>query len=92
MRVFREQTAVAAVSELRTRLDAILHQLGKTSVVIERHNKPVAVLVDPAEFERMQEAVENASDLILAFDARRRELSQEKGGYLPLDEAEKRAL
>lgn len=92
MRVFREQTAVAAISELRTGLDAILDQLGRSAVLIEKHNKPVAILVDPAEFERMREAIESASDIILAFEARRRELSQNGADYVPLDEAEKRAL
>lgn len=92
MRIFREQTAVAAISELRTKLDAILRQIKETSVLLEKHNKPVAVMVDPTKYERMQEAIETASDLLLAFEARRRESSRKERDYIPLAEAQRRAL
>ncbi|MBI5244487.1 MAG: type II toxin-antitoxin system Phd/YefM family antitoxin [Elusimicrobia bacterium] len=92
MKLFKEDTAVAAISELRTGLDEILRQLRKTSVILERHKKPVAVMVNPARIEQMEEAFENACDIILAFEAHGREASARNGKYVSLDEAERRSL
>ena len=62
MKVIRRPTAFAAVSELRTEMDAILTQLKETPVFLEKHGKTVAVLVDPERFEAMERALEEASD------------------------------
>jgi len=92
MRIVKERTTFAAVSELRTSLDAILRQLHETCVVLEKHNKPVAVMMEPQRYKEMEEAVERASDILLAFEARAREASADASGFVPLDEAEKRSL
>lgn len=91
MRVIRRPTAFAAVSELRTGMDAILVQLKETPVSLEKHGKPVAVLVDPERFEAMERALEEASDASLAGEAHRR-ASKVKGRGVPLSEIEKRFL
>jgi len=89
MKVIRHPAAFAAVSELRTHMDEILAQLRETPVALEKHNKPVAVLEDPARYAAMQEALEAATDVLLAFEAKAREASL-KGRYATLKEAEKR--
>lgn len=91
MKVIRQPSAFAAVSELRTQLDAILAQLKETSVTLEKHNREVAILEDPRRYAAMKEAVETATDVLLAFEARRREASG-KGRAVPLEEVEKRFL
>lgn len=92
MRIIKEQTTLAAVSELRTSLDAILRQLHDTCVILEKHNKPVAVMLEPKRYEEMEQALESASDILLAFEARQRESAVKDTGYVPLDEAQRRAL
>ena len=92
MKIIQEKTAFAAVSELRTQMDEILAQIAETPVFLEKHNKPVAVLLDPKSFETMQAALEAASDILLAFEARKRELSSKKQDYISLEEVEKRVL
>ncbi|OGR91049.1 MAG: hypothetical protein A2V88_06795 [Elusimicrobia bacterium RBG_16_66_12] len=72
MKVIRRPSAFAAVSELRTGMDAILAQLKETPVSLEKHGKSVAVLVDPERFEAMERALEEVSDLMLADEAHRR--------------------
>ncbi len=83
MRVVREKAAFAALSELRTHPDRIIAQLKETFVILEKHNKPVAVLEDPKRYEAMQQMLELATDLVLAFEARTRELSASKNDYIP---------
>ena len=91
MKVVRQPSAFAAVSELRTRMDEILAQLKETPVTLEKHNKEVAILEDPRRYAAMQDALEAASDVLLAFEAKAREASR-KGRLLTLEEVEKRFL
>lgn len=60
MKIIRENTVLAGVSELRTGLDEILAQLKRSPVVLEKHHRPVAVLVAPARFEAMSRILESA--------------------------------
>lgn len=90
MRVIKEKTAIAAVSELRTHLEEILDQLQETSVVLEKRNRPVAVLSDPKRFEAMEEALETATEVLLAFEAKERLGSTPRSAYVPLEQVKKR--
>jgi PHD/YefM family antitoxin component YafN of YafNO toxin-antitoxin module len=90
MKIVRQAAAFAAVSELRTHMDEILKQLKETPVTLERHNKEIAVLEDPKRFAAMQEALEAANEVLLAFEARERETHG--GKFVPLKDVEKRFL
>ena len=70
-------------------MDAILAQLKETPVSLEKHGKPVAILVDPERFEAMERALEEASDIALAGEASRR-AGKLKGCGVPLADIEKR--
>jgi PHD/YefM family antitoxin component YafN of YafNO toxin-antitoxin module len=72
-------------------MDDILSQLKETPVTLEKHNREVAVLEDPQRYAAMREALDAATDLLLAFDARCRETSG-KGRDSSLEEVEKRFL
>lgn len=91
MKVIRQPSAFAAVSELRSHMDAILGQLQETPVTLEKHNREVAILEDPKRYAAMRDALEAATDVLLAFEARCRETSG-KGRLIPLEEVEKRFL
>lgn len=92
MRIIKQPAAFAAISELRTHVNEILSQLKETPVTLEKHNKPVAVLEDPKRYAAMQEALEAATDVLLAFEARTREASAKGAGYATLEAAEKKFL
>ena len=89
MRVIRRPAAFAAVSELRTSMDAILAQLKETPVSLEKHGKSVAILVDPERYEMMERALEEVTDRLLADEAHRRAKTA-KGRGVSLDEMERR--
>lgn len=89
MKVIHRPVAFAAVSELRTSMDEILAQLKETPVSLEKHGKAVAVLVDPERFERMERALEEVSDRLLADEAHRRAKTV-KGRAVSLEEMERR--
>lgn len=92
MRFVRENTTLVQASELRTRLDEILSRAKASRVVVEKHHKPVAVLLDLEEFERIEQALEDLSDLVLALEARTRERKAKAGAYVPLEKVEKSYL
>lgn len=71
-------------------MDAILSQLKETAVSLEKHGKPVAVLVDPERYEAMERALEEVSDRQLAAEAHRR--ATKKGRGVPLGDIERRFL
>jgi len=60
------------VSELPTRIDDILLQLRQMPVHLEKHGRPVAVLVEPARFHAMQDCLAAVD----GFLAERRERSR----------------
>lgn len=91
MKIVKQPAAFAALSELRTHMDEILAQLKKTPVTLERHGKPVAVLVDFDRFTAMDEALEEEADLRLGREAKRR-MRMKGARYYTLEEVEKRFL
>lgn len=84
----KENTTLVGVSELRTKIDEILAELKKRHVLIERRNKPVAMLLSIEEFEKLESLLEFVEDYGLAALAKQRE---GKGKYLSLEEAKKKA-
>lgn len=89
MKTYLENTTLVQTSELRTKLDEVLKLLPKQHVILEKHHKPVAVLVDPAEFTEIEEIREAYSDIMLALEARRRE-TRKNPKYITLEELMKR--
>lgn len=92
MRVIEEKSTLVQTSELRTRLDEILRQVGSTRLILEKHHKPVAVLVDPSDFDLMEQALEEYSDLLLALEAKARWKKSRRKDYVSLEAVEKRFL
>jgi PHD/YefM family antitoxin component YafN of YafNO toxin-antitoxin module len=83
VKIVEEPTAFAAVSELRTRMDQILNQLRRTPVVLEKHGRPVAILVEPSRHKALVAAVDAAMDILRAFE-------QSRGKGKKFSELEKR--
>jgi len=84
----KEDTTLVGVSELRTKIDEILAEAKKRHVLIEKRNKPVAMLLSIEEFDRLESLLEFVEDYGLVALARERE---RKGKYLSLEEAKKKA-
>lgn len=85
--IFRERMYTFSVisvgtTEARRSFAEVLDRAAEEPVVVERHGKPAAVIVDAEEFERMREALEELED-IAAFDA----AMAEEGENLPWEQA-----
>ncbi|MBI4436350.1 MAG: type II toxin-antitoxin system Phd/YefM family antitoxin [Candidatus Omnitrophica bacterium] len=88
MMTLKENTTLVGISELRTKINEVLTELKKHHVLIEKRNKPVAMLLSIEEFERLESLLEFVEDYGLAILAKQRE---GKGKYLSLEEAKKKA-
>ena len=69
----KRETTIAGLSELRTKSDAILRELKDHSVILEKHNKPVAVMVEYKRYARNEELLDLAEDYILGCLALKRD-------------------
>ena len=88
MLTVEKDTTLVGISEFRTKIDEILAEVKKRPVLIEKRNKPVAMLLSIEEFKRLESLVELIEDYGLAALARQRE---GKGKLLSWEEAKKRA-
>ena len=58
----KEDTTLVGVSELRSAPGRIFKEMQKRRVVIERHRKPVAVLVPIEKFREMEQLLDFVED------------------------------
>lgn len=86
----KEETTLVGISELRNQPEKILKEMRKRPVVIERHRKPVAVLVPIEQFEDREELFDFVEDQILGYLARQREKKHRNPKWVSLEEAMKR--
>lgn len=84
-----EKTAIVGVAELRDHTAEVLKQLKKYKVILTRRNKPVGVLIDYDEYEKISRIEDEFEDLVLGLMAKER--SKRKGRKtISLEEAEKK--
>ena len=81
----REKTTIAAISELRNKSDEILNELKEHHVVLEKHHKPVAVMINYASFGTLERMIDFAEDYILGSIALRRDKGSQKQDFVDID-------
>lgn len=86
----KEDTTLVGISELRTNFAKVLEMIGKYKVLLERRNKPLAVIVPVEKYNQMVELVEMIEDTSLGVLAKERDEKSKPSDYIPLEEAEKR--
>lgn len=89
MLTVKEDTAVIGVSELRTRTADVLREIKKHRVILTKRNRPVGVIVDYAEYEKVREMLDEVEDIVLGDIARKRLLRKDRKA-MTLEEAEKK--
>lgn len=92
MRTVSEETTFVGVSELRTKFAQLMKRAKHSHVIIERHHKPLAVLLDPQDYQQMDKMLERFSDILLALEAKQRELAARDKDYVPLSQARQHFL
>ena len=90
MKVIREDTALVGISELRTNIDRILKESKEHKVLIERRNKPVAVLIAIDKYNRIEEILDLLEDTALGYLAKERESKSKAADYIDIKEVEKK--
>lgn len=85
MITLKEKTTLASISELRTKTEEILEHLKENRVVLERHQKPVAVLLDYEKYELTEKMIELAEDYILGTIALERDKESKAADFVDID-------
>lgn len=86
----KEDTTLVGISELRTNFNKILEALSKYKVLLERRNKPVAVIMAIEKYNRMEEFIELIEEAGLGYLAKERYLKSNSKDYIDFDRAEKK--
>ncbi len=86
----KEDTTLVGISELRANFSKVLEAIGKHKVLLERRNKPLAVIVPIDKYNKMEELVELIEDLSLGYLAKERDEKSSPSDYMDLAEAEKK--
>jgi len=85
MITIKQNTTLVGVSELRKGIEKILERARKGLVIIEKRHKPTAVLMSSEEYEKIQNILETAEDLVLGFIARERFKGGKKKDYIDIE-------
>ena len=78
----KNETTIAGLSELRTKSEEILKELKNHPVILEKHNKPVAVMVAFQKFKLEEEMLDYAEEYILARIAQKRDMESKRSDFI----------
>jgi len=81
----REKTTIAAISELRSQTEKILASLKNNRVVLERHKKPIAVMLNYKNYEALEKVLDFAEDYVLGMVALQRDRESKKRDFIDID-------
>jgi len=82
----KNKASIASISELRSKSKLVLKSMKDHPVILQRHNKPLAVLMDYKSFETLDAMLDYAEDYILGRLAARRERQARSEDYVDIDE------
>ena len=82
----KKATTIAGLSELRTHSEALLKELKQHHVILEKHNKPVAVMIDYKSYAAEEEMLELAQDYILGCLAMKRDEKATPKDFVPIEQ------
>jgi len=81
----KERTTIAAISELRNKSGKILGELKQNRIILERHHKPVAVMLDYHTYEAFEEILKFSEDYVLGSTALQRDVGSKKQDFIDID-------
>ena len=90
MYTVKEDTTLIGVSELRNRIDKVLEQARHHKIIIEKRNKPVAVLIAIDQYNAMEEILDRIEDIELGRLAGEREKGSSRNDYISIEKAYKK--
>ncbi len=83
----KDKSTIANISELREKKksDQILKNLKDHKVILEKHNTPVAVMLNYEQYEHLEKLLELAEDFILGMIAQQRDKTAKKEDFIDLE-------
>jgi prevent-host-death family protein len=85
----KEDTTIVGITELRKMIPEILKKIKQEKVILTRRNRPIGILVDYEEYERMEKMIGAFEDQVLGQLAKER-ASRKDRKTIDLEEAERR--
>ena len=85
MITINEKATIAAISELRNKSEAILKQLSDHRVILQRHNKPVAVMMGYRQYEQFSRMLDLVEEYALGMVAFERDKKSGKKDFVDLE-------
>jgi prevent-host-death family protein len=80
-----DKTTIAAISELRNKSEEILKQLADHRVILQRHNKPVAVMIGYRQYEQLSKLLDRAEEYVLGMTALERDKKAGKKDFVDIE-------
>lgn len=84
----KEDSTLVGVSELRTKMDEILQESKVHKIIIEKRNKPVAVLLSLEKYKHIEEALDLLEESALGYLAKEREKKSTSRDYIDIEKAQ----
>ncbi|MFH1260041.1 MAG: type II toxin-antitoxin system prevent-host-death family antitoxin [Elusimicrobiota bacterium] len=85
MLTLKENTTLIGVSEFRAKIESILEKMQTTRVVIEKRHKPVAVLISSSEYQKFEELLDMAENIVLGYLAKERFNRSNEKDYISIE-------
>jgi prevent-host-death family protein len=85
----KEDTTIVGITELRKMIPQILKKIKQEKVILTRRNRPIGILVDYEEYERMEKMIGAFEDQVLGQLAKER-ASRKDRKTIDIEEAERR--
>ena len=81
-----DKSTIASLSELRTKSEEILKQLAEHKVIIQKHNRPVAVMLSYSQYEYLEKMLDRLEDYTLGLIALTRDKKSTSKDFVDIDE------
>jgi prevent-host-death family protein len=86
MITINQKTTIASLSELRTKSEQILKTLTDHRVILQKHNKPVAVILSIDQYLKLEKLLRKVDDKALGEVAQKRDKTSRPEDFVDLKE------
>ena len=80
------KSTIAGLSELRTKSEELLKQLADHKVILQKHNKPVAVMLAYKQYLHLMKLLDKVEDYTLGEIALERDQNSTDKDFVDIDE------
>ena len=86
MITINEKSTIASLSELRTKSEEILKSLSDHKVILQKHNRPVAVMLSYGQYEHLEKMLDRLEDYTLGLIALKRDKKASAKDFVDIDD------